>query len=424
MESKGNPKKIGVFATTVIIAGYAVTISNFTVGAKVGLGCTFRDGLIAIGVSWIALSLLWIFSGLMGQISGKSGATIYRYVFGKKGAGIPSFCVALCNWVWAIFDYWYVGSVMRNMMPDHPYIGFEIGIILIVVVVIIGIIKDITSLKWLSTLTVPIALAIFVVIFAATVNKAGGLSVLRAYQPDISMPIVTAINLMIASFTAVCGAFSDITKNSSSKKAIFVAMPIGMAIVGFQFIVSQVGAIGAAAVDITSLALTLGGIVFYLTNVFTVFAQANTAPCSSLIIVTEVNALTKIPVKYLIFIQPISAGILANCVEYLFDVTLLNSWVAVVSNIFGPMLAILFSEFYISRKCKLDDQAVLPDFDGISIGVMAIGFLSGIYFSYFSSVAVPVFIVVFVLSFVVHAALRKISLAKIQKQEDIMEEKI
>lgn len=243
---------IGIYSTIMIAVGYAITINNFTVGANIGAGLPLFQGLGAIFLTWLALSLVWCLSGLMGQISKKSAATIFKYVFGTSGSKVPSFCIAMTNWLWAMFDYWYVGSVVKNMLPSHPHLGFAIGMVVIISAVIIGIFKDISSLKWLTGLTVPVAVALFIAIMIAVINRTG-FETFLTYEPTAEMPVVLAINTMFASFISVCGAFSDITKNARNKKCVLIAMPIGMAFVCFQFIVAQFGAIGLACVDLTSL---------------------------------------------------------------------------------------------------------------------------------------------------------------------------
>lgn len=396
--------RIGVFSTTMIAVAYAITLNNFTVGA--GIDMSLRNGIIAALVAWLALAFVWTMFGLMGQMTGKEAADIFQYSYGIRGGKIPSACIVMANVVWAIFDYWYVGSVMRNMMPNAPHLGFALGMIIITVCVIIGIIKDITSLKWLTTLTVPIAAVIFVIVFIATVNHSGGMDVILSYEPEAGTPMVLAINAMFASFTAVSPGFSDIGRNCTSKKALIVAMPIGMLAVCIQYVVAQCGRIGLAASNLTTLALTIGGSVFYLTNIFVIFGQINTAPSSSFVIVNQAHALFGIPRKVVIFAQPILACILAFAVEYGLDITILNSWVSIVACIFGPLIGVLITEFFI-HHCKLSDDEQLPAWAPAGLISTAIGFVLCIYLTYFCSTATPVGFVGIIFSGLVHLILRK-----------------
>lgn len=399
--------QLGIYAMIMIGVGYAITVNNFTVGANAGLHLTFTNGLIAIFVAWICLSLVWIFSGMMGAITHKNAAIIFRHLFGSKGGIVPSLCTAFCNWVWAIFDYWYVGSVFRNMFPAHPTAAFVFGIAMIVCIVIIGVIKDITSLKWLTALTVPVSLILFLVILVTVVIRCGGLGTFMDYHPTEEISLFLAINMLFGSFIAASGAFSDITYSAKSKRAVIIAMPIAMAVVCFQFLVAQFGAIGLACVDLTSLALSLGGAIFYIINFFVILGQSNTCPSSSIIIVTQISETFHIPRIAVVFIQPIVAGFLSCCVEFWFDVTLLNSLANVTSLLFGPLLAAMFCEFYVVRRTKIDFNATLPKFSAAGILAILLGMFVGIYLTYFCPITTPISIITFVFSFAVHYILRK-----------------
>ena len=397
--------KIGVFSTTMIAVAYAITLNNFTVGA--GVDMSLRNGIIAAFFAWIALAFVWAMFGLMGQITGKEAADVFQYSYGIRGGKIPSICIVMANVVWAIFDYWDVGSVMRNMMPNAPHLGFALGMIIITACVIVGIIKDITSLKWLTTLTVPIAAVIFVIVFIATVKHSGGMEVLLNYQPAEGTPIVLAINAMFASFIAVSPGFMDIGRNCTSKKALIIAMPIGMLVVCIQYFVAQCGRIGLAASNLTALALTIGGSVFYLTNLFVIFGQINTAPSSSFVIVQQATSLLRrVPRKFFIFAQPLLACALAFAVEYGLDITILNNWVSLVSCIFSPLIGVLITEFFIHR-CKMSDDEQLPAWAPAGLVSTAVGFALGVYLTYFCPTPTPIGFVCIIGTGVLHLILRK-----------------
>lgn len=401
--------KIGIYSTTMIAVAYAITNNNFTVGANVGANMSFTHGIAAIIVTWILLSVLWSFSGMMGQISGKNSAEIFRYVFGIKGGKIPSLCMSIALVVWAIFDYWYVGAVMRNMMPNAPHVGFTIGMIIITLAAIVGTIKDITSLKWFTGITVPAALILFVVLLVVTIQRSG-FETISSFRPTTEMGFVTGVNILFASFTGTCPGFSDITKNSSSKKAVIIAMTLGMGVVGFQFFAAQVGAIGLAVVDFTSLVLALGGAIFYVSNIYLIIGQSNTVPSNTFIISTQFYESIRIPKKVTIFVQPILAAVLAYIVEYVADITILNSWVGVIGIMFGPILAILFCDFYITYHRDISfPESDLPAFCKVSVLTLVIGMAAGAYCTYFSSVELPSFFIGFIISFVLQYILRKYS---------------
>lgn len=401
-----NSKSVGIWGLTSICVAFTITLNNFAVGAGVMVNMSFWRGIGAIALSWIALTLVWMFSGLIGASTGKNAASIFRYVFGRDGFRIPSVCMCLALTGFAIFDYWFVGQALLNMFPNTP-VMFYVGIALIVTCAIIGTIKDISSLKWLTGLTIPVALVLFFIIMAVTINKVGFHTIL-SYQPPFEMPMVTAVNVLFSSFIAVTSGFSDITCHAS-KKAVFVAMPLCMLAIAFQFLVAQFGTYGMAIVDFTSLAVALGGAMFYLCNVFTLFAQANTVPSGTMIISTQINEDFRVPKKVMIVIQPCLSALGSILLFVGADISIITNFANILGCMFGPLLAIIFAEFYIVRGRQLPDDAVLPKFSKSGLICLGIGFALGVYLTYFATFATPVAILLFVICFILHTILRKVA---------------
>lgn len=408
MKTTDNKKStaVGVWGLTSICVAFTITLNNFAVGAGVMVNMSFWRGVAAIALAWVALTLVWMFSGLIGASTGKNAADIFRYVFGRDGFRIPSVCMCLALTGFAIFDYWFVGMALQNMFPDAPAM-FYIGIVLIVACAIIGTIKDISSLKWLTGLTIPIALVLFFIIMFVTLNRVGFDTILN-YEPPFEMPMVTAVNVLFSSFIAITSGFSNITCHAS-KKAVYVAMPLCMLAIAFQFLVAQFGTYGMAIADFTSLAVALGGAMFYLCNIFTLFAQANTVPSGTMIISTQIHEGFRVPKKVMIVVQPLLSAIGSILLFVGADISVITNFANLLGCMFGPMLAIIFAEFYIVRGRTLPDDAVLPKFSKAGLISLAVGFLLGVYLTYFANFATPVAILLFVICFILHTILRKVA---------------
>ena len=105
--------------------------------------------------------------------------------------------------------------------------------------------------------------------------------------------------------------------------------------------------------------------------------------------------------------QPLIACALAFAVEYGLDITILNSWVSVVSCIFSPLIGVLITEFLFVHRCKLTDDEELPAWAPAGLISTAVGFALGIYLTYFCPVATPIGFIVVIFSGVLHFVLRK-----------------
>lgn len=249
-------KKLGVFSTAMIGIAFAISLNLFSAGTS--YTASFSRSLIAIFITWIALAAVWILFGLMGQMTGRSAADIYRFSFGSKGYKIPSAIIVVCTVFWALFDYWYVGAAVRNMMPNNPDLGFAIGML-------------------------------------------------------------------------TC----------------------------------------------------------------------------SFVVVQQAYALAKIPKKFVTFAQPIFACVMAFVLEYLADITIISTWLSVISAVYGPLIGLLWAEFYVVRKTHLSDAEVHPGFSKSGIITLIVGFLLCVYLTYFAPFASPVALVGIAFGFIVQIILRK-----------------
>ncbi|MBQ9931890.1 MAG: hypothetical protein IJO79_05990 [Firmicutes bacterium] len=399
-----NSQKVGVFSLTCITVAFTVTLINFGTGAQTTANLPFAKGILAIIIAFIILSLLWVFTGLIGFYTKKNAAQILRGVFGKRGAIVPSIimCIGLIGF--SVFDYWAFGSTLKNMFGGDAI--FFVGTILGAFVAFLGAYKNITSYKWLTMITIPVAIIVFIAIMAATIKQSGGMEFIVNYVPAQEMPLMLAANAMVGSFVAVTTGFNDMTCHAKSRNTVIVALIAGMAAVALQFFVGQLGAIGLAIVDFTSLAACMIGPMFYLSNIFALFAQGNTNPGTTIIVSTQFNVLFRVPWKAIIVIQPAICTIGAIALYLGADISLMSAFTNFLTALFGPLLAVNICEFYLVGKRRLRDESETGSWSAASLISIAVGFIVGVLFNYVITTTLPTIIVVFVIAFVLQAILR------------------
>ena len=411
-ENKGT---IGVMSLVSICVAFTITLNNFTNGAQVTVAMSFGNAIITIIISWILLTIFWTLSGLMGAASHQNSVVIFKNVFGRKGAIIPSLMMCIAVEGFSIFDYFYMGLLMMNLFPGAGVAIFYVGVVIGALFAIFGAIKNVSSYKWLTNLTVPIALAIFIAMMITTISYAGGMQTIVNYMPPVeeTMPIMAGVNIMVSSFIAVTSGFSDITCSAKSKKAVFIAMPLAMLAIAFQFFVAQVGAqgIGKQITDFTALAACMIGPMFYLSNIFGLFAQGNTVPGSTVVISTQISENFHVPFKAVVIAQPIIACIGSVALFLGADISAIVAFSSFLACVFGPLLAINFSEFYLVRHGKLEGDEKLPLFSVSGVVALACGFVVGLIFTYAlgsnTFLGIPNVVCTALVGFIVHLILRK-----------------
>lgn len=404
MDVKAN--KVGTFSIIMIVVAYACTINNVTAGASLGFGTTMVTGLLAMAVGFVILSILSTASGLIGAREGAKASTLYLNVFGTQGSRVVAMIPAICCTIWQVFDFWYVGAIMSDLFSNHPHIGFVIGIVIICSCAIFGSYFGVTSLKWLSNSTIPIALVLFVVLLIATVDRSGGVSALANYVPSQAIPFVTAVNMFVGSFIAVTSMWSDITSDAKSPKSVFAAMPLGMLMVWFLFIVGQVAAVGLNCFGITELAATLGGVLQILTSLFCIFALGNTVPSTTYMISNQFSAALKCSPKVFIIVIPLLEAGLTFVIQYVTSISVISTWVNALSCVLAPVVGVCLCDYWLVNRGKFSveytNTAVRP---AAAVSVL-IGFAFGVYFTYFSTV-LPAAIGSCLTAVIAHLILRK-----------------
>lgn len=402
-----NKKYLSTFNLTFIILAYACTINHITVGAQIGTENTLKSGLLAIVTGWIILSVIAVLSGGMGAKCRLTGHAIWNYVFGTKGANVLSVVVATCLVCWSFFDFWYVGSIIKNAMPNYPDIGFILGVSIVAVCAILGAIKGVTSLKWLTTASIPFALVIFIALLAAIVKDAGGIEAVNAYVPKEQMTFSASINLFIASIFPITGLWSDVTYEARSVKTVAIAMPIGLLMMACLDTVGLFGSAGMGCYGIIEISLQLGGALYVATNIFIIIAQANTVPSNTHVLATEFGDVFKISKTVFVIAQPVLAVIASIIIEYVADISLLSSWVSVVGCIFSPVFGITIAEFWIVEKGNLNLEKKPGEIYPTSFISLAVGVIAAIYFTYFNPV-LPGTLTAIVVGLVLQIILRKL----------------
>lgn len=402
-------RSVGMWGLISIFIAYGVTLNTFSVGSAQAGHLPFWNGVLMIALGWAGLAIVGTITGNIGYEVGCGAPFAFRATFGLWGYKIPSILASIALIGFAAFDYWYVGQALINLFPGIGSAAFYIGILIIVLAAILGAIKDITSLKWLTSSTIPIALVLFFIIMFVTINRGGGMETLMNYQPPLQdTSLLLGANIMFSCWLSTVPGYMDFTRHAKTRKCVFWAIPLGMLVIGFQYFVGQLGTYAFGIVDFTSLSAALGGTMGLVCNLFTLFAQANTVPASTLMITSHLTASLKVPRLAVIIGQPLIAGALAIAMFLGADISIISSFGTIVGYIFAPLLAAIFAEYYVIGKRSFIEPEALPRFSSSGIITILVGFILGFVIAGFSAIQIPTAMLLLILCFVLHIFLRKV----------------
>lgn len=392
----------------MVMMSFMLSVNMCSMGGSIGEGRDFLSGLGAILIGFIILTILAVVSGLMGWNSRCDTAVIWKSVFGEKGFVIFSFCVAISMSIFAIFDFWNCGKVISNLMPGNPVLGFTIGIVFITAVSAIGSVTGITGVKWISVLSMPIGLILFIILAFLQIKDAGGMGVILSYEPESveRMSFSAAITLFVSSYISSTPVFSDLTKDAASKRAVCIGMICGIFVLVIQFVLGQIGVIGSGAYGLVAIGFSLGGAAYIATGIFTAIAQTNTVPTANLMYSTQMAAVLRVNRKIIAVIIPILAGAGSFIVEYVTELSIISAWANFTGVIVLPALGVTFADYWVIKRGNLENvetgKAIYPN----AMIAMAAGMLIGILGSYFIAIPLPT-VISMIVSFVVHIFLSR-----------------
>lgn len=407
MDQQTNQRSVGVWGLVCIFIAYGVTLNTFSVGSAQAGHLPFWEGVLMICLGWAALAITGVITGNIGYETGFKAPDAFRATFGTTGFKVPSVLASLGLLGFSTFDFWYVGQAFMNLFPGLKSSAFYLGMVFIVLAAILGSIKDVSSLKWLTSSTIPIALILFVAIMVVTVNRGGGMATLMSFQPSTrETTLVLGANTMFSCWLSTVPGYMDFTSQAKLRKAVFIAIPLGMLAIAFQYFVGQIGTYAFGIVDFTSLSAALGGTMGLICNLFTLFAQANTVPATTLMITSHFSKSLKIPERAVVIGQPLITSALAIAMFLGADISIVSAFGNLVGFIFAPLLGAVFAEYYVIGKRSFVPVEELPKVSVSGIIVLVFGFVLGLILSQFS-IPIPTAVLLILSCFCLQIILRK-----------------
>lgn len=395
MESSATTKKLGVGSTVAVFVAYTCSVSTVPNGARLSEGATFATGLGGIVLGFGIGALIAIICSWIGYKTGLGKDAIWKQIFGRRGFMICSFIFGFCQAFWACFDFFNAGQALYNLMPEGSLIknvGFCVAICVMLVLTIIGGVYGISGVKWISTLTIPIAIVLFAIIYFCSFKEAGGFAGLTAYVPaEATLKVTDCAQIMYGMWMAGFIGMMDLTTNAKNTKCVVIASILSVAFIGLCFMVGQVGFIGTGMKTVGDLCLSLGGAVFICGNLFVILAQSNTTPACNLMYSNSFSAGLNVPRKPVAIVVPIIVAVLAFVIMYGPSVDFISRITDTVSALMAPLIGVQIAEFYIvcKKNYKIKPVEELPVLRPTAFICLLIGVALSFVFNNISGMPLP-----------------------------------
>ena len=362
-------RKYGFIDALLVLSGYCIATWSYTQGSYLATLVNFKQ--LIIGAFFAALFMLLIYQ-LPVILSVRYGIDIWiwlRSVFGFKGVNVVTILIILVNFPWYAVCCELFADSMENLLGLFGIGLFPGGhLVLSISCVVLGTIiayRGIGSITWTTRILVPLLLLVGVVVVIVGFTSVP-IDVIWNYKPELSGDVNETTNYILsieANFAFVItlvGGMAEVPRLCKSERSGFYAGVLGQGLAGSFFVV--VGAVMAIAMhhvtgqmvdDPTMMLATLSTPILGLSSLLLVaFANIGTQAVGSYIYGVMLKS-TFPKVSYRVLILILEAYVTVLCIwgkitEYF------GSFLTIGALVYAPLAALLFVDFFLVRKQKLD----------------------------------------------------------------------
>ncbi len=376
-EKVPDDKKKGVVSIFVVLAGYAIALSNFITGAAIGYKMTFKGAITAILAADAFLIAIVIATGLMAYETGFSTAFLSRKAFGKKGSSIFSLLLAVSaiNWVGINGDTF--AKMIKSTFPWWP-IPVSITAVLLIAIWAQSALKGYGGLEFISKLGVPAAIVLSVACVVMVGAKTNYFADVFKYIPSEPMTFTSASASVVGSWIFGCIITPDVCRFAKRKRDVviggFFAFIIGL--FGLQMCGVLI-AVGTAKPDFISATAALGlSLLVFICSVFCLWTTQDNNIYAASLALQNVFEETSLKGKIKHSSIALTIAILAAVFGFVGALKYLLPVIKALSVLIGPIPGLLVAERLFVKNSKENKEvniiAILAWFCGGIGGYLAL----------------------------------------------------
>ena len=133
--------------------GQSGSLSQFVLGASLGIGMGFRDAFVAFTLGAVTLEVVIFLIGLAGQREGLSMTLLTRFAgFGRNGSALVSLVIAISMVGWFGVQNGIFGESMRSLVGGPIWLWCAISGVVLTALVVYGF----KYMMWLAKIAVPL----------------------------------------------------------------------------------------------------------------------------------------------------------------------------------------------------------------------------------------------------------------------------
>jgi len=219
---------------TLVRMGYTVSATDLLFGMSLGLFFSFWVALAVALLSSIAICVVSVLCGLIGQREGLTTALITRLTFGREGSRIPAFVLAII----AIGFVGYSTAITASVLPGNSNsIHLAYVIILSAAYTVLSLVGFSKGLTWVGRISIPLMTIVILIAAGAAIVHAGGVNAILNAVPAQAgkASIITMIALGTAKWIQGATVSPDITRFAKGPGAVYITTVAEFIVGNFGF---------------------------------------------------------------------------------------------------------------------------------------------------------------------------------------------
>ncbi|MEA4891157.1 MAG: cytosine permease [Peptococcaceae bacterium] len=212
-----------LFNLTVVLTGYPVALTNFVVGAAVGVQLSFPLAMLVLLIGNTVLIGVAVLTGVMAYRTGLSTTVLSRRAFGQKGSYLYSALLVISAITWVAMN----GDIFaRTFMANFSWwpLPTSLTAALAILMWIQSAVRGFKGLQVVSFLGVPSALIMGIIGVIAVFNSPSGIAGVINYIPETKMTLSAATASVVGGWIFGASITPDVCRYAKSEgDAIFAA---------------------------------------------------------------------------------------------------------------------------------------------------------------------------------------------------------
>ncbi|WP_346114129.1 cytosine permease [Nonomuraea maheshkhaliensis] len=240
--------------------GMLSALSQFLLGATLGMGMRFWDAVLAITLGAVILEVVAIAIGVAGMREGLSTAVLARWSgFGRYGSGIIGVVIAVCLLGWFGVQSGVLAQGLASLLGGPPvWVWAILSGLAITAIVVHGF----AGMAWTAWITVPAFLALAGWAIAVELGRQDLGSLMASAPPGPALSLAQATTIVAGGFIVGAVISPDMTRWNRSAADVVKQTVLGITL--GEYVIALVGVLLAHALrtgDVIAIVTTTSGAV-------------------------------------------------------------------------------------------------------------------------------------------------------------------